>query len=612
MPVGSAPSPRGPASRPSSPRFGLLAIAPLAIVPAGALVFFALPGPAPKAPAPSATEAPALLAPARGLVIGGRVVEAEGRSVAGARVWLVAAEAPFNRSAERYSDASGTFSFADVAPGSYRVAAEHLHYGSALSAPIAPAEASEAGSLVLALDAVRSVGGRVLNVDGDPVVGAKISAEGATGSAPSAASSADGSFWFDNLPRAASGLRVSARGYVTEVVMLQTAAAAERQSITVRLHAAPDIVGLVLDPSGRPLAATVTACEEGPDRKVARSGADGAFRVPASASGCAFLAEHDSFAPSPSTHAEPGDQVVLRLGPGGALEGRVVDEAGAPVRSFWLAFEPRPGPGGLPKTQPARLVDDHGGHFAFASLAPGAYTLAVRAEGFAPTLVPTVDLGPGARRSDLLVKLTRGGVIEGRVLDEARQAPLAGVKVALETPASSFSLPPEAPPTVTTDANGYYRIENVPQTGPVSVRAERPGGGTSLFGGLDLGAQSSSSGALPLLTYNLGLAALAASQVRYNGIGVRLTQGKRAVEVDDVFEKSPADRAGVEEDDEIIAVDMRDVERSALADVVQRMRGQPNTDVRLRLRRPGQLLPIELVIKRKLIEQPLTAVPSAG
>ncbi|HEU4410113.1 MAG TPA: carboxypeptidase regulatory-like domain-containing protein [Polyangiaceae bacterium] len=595
-----------------------LALAPLGLVPAGALAYFALPdGAGPKAPPPpSAVEAPAAPPPARGLGVSGQVVDAEGQKVSGARVWLVAAEPPFARLAERYTDAGGGFAFADLPPGSFRVAAEHLHHGSALSPPVFVSESGEAGPLVLSLDAVRVVSGRVLNVEGEPVAGAKVSAEGATAAAPSTTSGADGSFWFERLPRAAGSLRVAARGYVTEVVLLQTAAAVERQALTVRLHPAPDIVGVVLDPTGRPVAATVTACGEGPERKVAKSGADGAFRVPASAAGCAFVAEHESFAPSPSAHAEPGDQVTLRLGPGGALAGRVVDEAGAPVRSFWVAFEPRGGEGAAPRAPGARFVDDAGGRFAFPSLAPGAYTLAVRAEGYAPTLASTVDLGPGSRHDGLVVKLSRGGVIEGRIVDESQKAPLAGVKVALETPASSLSsfspTPEAAAPAVTTDANGYYRIENVPPNTPVSVRVERPGGGTSLFGGLELGAHAQTGGGMPFINYNFALALLAASQVRYEGIGVKVAQGKRIVKVDEVFEKGPADKAGVEDDDEFVWVDGLNVEQAPLADVVQRLRGPTGSQVRLRLRRPGEPGFVDVVITRRPIERPLTALTTTG
>jgi carboxypeptidase family protein/PDZ domain-containing protein len=613
MPAGSAPSQRGPAPRPFRLAF---ALAPLALVPAGAIALFALPGGAgPKAPpAPNAAETAA--PPARGVSVSGQVVDAEGQKVAGARVWLVGADAPFVRVAERYSDAGGAFAFTNLQPGSFRVAAEHLHHGSALSPPVFVSETSEAAPLVLSLDAVRAVSGRVLNTEGEPVAGAKVSAEGPMASAPSTASAGDGAFWFERLPRVASSLRVSARGYVTEVVMLQTAAAVEWQALTVRLHAAPDIVGVVLDPAGRPVAATVTACGDGPDRKVARSGSDGSFRVPASASGCAFLAEHESFAASPSTHAAPGDQVVLRLGPGGSIDGRVVDDAGAPVRSFWVAFEPRAGEGGAAHAPAAHFVDDAGGRFSFASLAPGAYTLAVRADGYAPALAPTVDLASGARRSDLLVKLGRGGVIEGRIVDESRKTPLAGVKVALDTSASSLasfsSAPDAAPPAVTTDANGYYRLENVPQDAPVSVRVERPGGGTSLFGGLEVGAQQGPTGGGLPFTFNFGLALLASSQVRYEGVGLKIVQGKHAIKVAEVFDKGPADRAGVEDDDEFLTIDAINVERSPLADVVQRLRGPSNTKVRLRLRRPGESEIVDVVVTRKPIERPLVALMNTG
>src|SRR5262249_31517478 len=105
----------------------------------------------------------------------------------------------------------------------------------------------------------------------------------------------------------------------------------------------------------------------------------------------------------------------------GRLSGRVVAEGtNAPIAGAHVTvFPARPrGPFGPP---PETLTDENG-RFAFNGLAEGEYRVDVRKTGFAPSVQP---FDPGVMvhvPSDAVdVRLQRGGVITGRVLDASGQ-----------------------------------------------------------------------------------------------------------------------------------------------------------------------------------------------
>jgi len=66
-----------------------------------------------------------------------------------------------------------------------------------------------------------------------------------------------------------------------------------------------------------------------------------------------------------------------------------------------------------------------------------------------------------------------------------------------------------------------------------------------------------------------------------------------------VSDGSPAERAGVQVGDQILAVDGVSVAGQALDAVVQRIRGPAGTPVLLRFQRGGQVF--ELTIRRRLL-----------
>lgn len=185
---------------------------------------------------------------------------------------------------------------------------------------------------------------------------------------------------------------------------------------------------------------------------------------------------------------DPGDRdgVVLRLG--GAplgIEGRVVDEAGAPRAGIGVSLvDPTrhdrllPGSaerlagGGPPAIQgPPYVVTDEDGRFALRGLLDRTYRIAAVDAGTS-TSVWTDAIAAGARDVEVVLpKNARLPVVRGRVVDEEGR-PVPGLRVALERP-----VVPSVPAIhgasrdfhaillaeVWTDADGRFVLTDVPE-----------------------------------------------------------------------------------------------------------------------------------------------------
>lgn len=124
----------------------------------------------------------------------------------------------------------------------------------------------------------------------------------------------------------------------------------------------------------------------------------------------------------------------------GAIFGHVLDDGTrAPIAGAQITLVPsRPRPVPEPFSDPLRTaITDESGRFLFERVEPGRYRMGVFKAGFADPLgpgFPEVDLGPGERRDAGTVRLQKGGVITGRVLDEAGEPLVAASVMPLRRP----------------------------------------------------------------------------------------------------------------------------------------------------------------------------------
>jgi len=120
---------------------------------------------------------------------------------------------------------------------------------------------------------------------------------------------------------------------------------------------------------------------------------------------------------------------------GASLEGVVISSAtGEPVRKAILTLY-RAGRGGLSITADS----DSRGTFRLDDIEPGTYALSVARAGYVPQAEyrvskssPWLQLGPGQLLQDLVVKITPGATIAGRVLDQDGDARTGSAFVRLQ------------------------------------------------------------------------------------------------------------------------------------------------------------------------------------
>ncbi|HEU4405248.1 MAG TPA: carboxypeptidase regulatory-like domain-containing protein [Polyangiaceae bacterium] len=587
-PDAELPPPPPPKVRPAAWVVLAMLAVPLAIVVA---VIAWLPTWRPRetsAAAASPSAAPAAAAPR----LRGRVVDEEGDGVDGAHVVVVPDGPAYAVVQATTTDVLGSFALQGV-PGqqAFRLVAEQGEM-LVVSAPLTMPSAGALENLVLTLARARLLRGHVSDEEGAPVAEATLTVEALPWPGRSAASGPDGAFEMARVPHDAPAVLVSARGFVSARVPLAPRGAEGPEALDVTLRRAPELKGTVLDPEGKPVAgATVLACE-GKDGGRAASDEQGGFRLPASSEGCPVVAQHDEFAPSEPVVAQPGGRgLSLRLGPGGAIAGVVVDEGGAPVATFSVgveSFTPATGEHSFSiRSGPSRPFQDSSGAFTVDRLAPGSYVLTVTTEGKPVARSQSVDVGPGRTTSGVRIVMAAGGTVEGRVFDEEKHAAVAGARLSFD---SLTSTQPDAGPHVLSDAEGNFRLENAP-AGPFTLRVEHEGYRTRLVAGLRVASRQS-------LRQEVGLAPAEAPGLAFGGIGATLQQTREGLVFTDAFPNDPAYRAGVRAGDRLRRIDGDSVEGLSVADAIQRLRGAGGTTLAVTVEREGVPWPLDFVIVR--------------
>ena len=527
-------------------------------------------GPAPgPAPTGSAEQAP----PEGKVLLSGRVVDSEGEPVDGARV----AAYTGSRALQAGETATNHGAYAlEVDPGRLVLVAEH-EKGLVASAELLLSPGAQVKNLVLALGPVRTIRGKITAESGDAVAGAALKIDGVPWLHRDAVSDADGGYRVLRVPSLEATLRVSAAGYQPTSVKLGATAAPE-ELLDIKLRKESDVEGQVLDPERRPLRAAVLACDgKEPGQRISTDG-EGKFKLAREFARCPLVAYHDQFAPSEPTLAERGS-VELRLQAGGAIAGVVVEESGGPVGSFFVGIEsfvPAFGERLNMRAAEPRSFEDRGGAFLLEKLTPGNYVLSVGAEQHSLVRSTSIEVRAGQTTRGVRIVLPQGGVVEGQIFDEERRAPVASARVSFDASSSVQRQGPSAQ----SDESGKFRIENAP-SGPFSLRVEREGYRTRILAGLRV-----NSGDVMKQEIGLKPSGDGGTGLQFGGIGSSLDQTREGLRFRDVFEGSPAEKAGLKAGDLLRRIDGQTIEGLSLADAIQRLRGEKGSQVRVTVERP--------------------------
>jgi hypothetical protein len=320
------------------------------------------------------------------------------------------------------SDANGRFLLADLPAGRFR-----LEVSAPTRLPIRPAPLSiDPGRTVdlgrMVLHAGVATAGRVLDMDGDPLPGARIEARPLDGvsSTPFAALAGEDGFFKVYLPRGLFSISAHAARRAPEVrdgVVVEPGR--PPRDLELRLQRADAAVGgMVRDPNGRPaafarvLAFALRSGEGTPDGGapaapgraplLSASSTDraGRFRL-TGVPRYPFLVEvrHPAW-PARTAVATPGQELHVELPRPGGIEGEVRDRvSGAYLSGYRLEAQ---GPDG----RAAVDVRTQGAGFELRGLLPGRWRLRVYADGYSPA-ERWIEVPPATRLHEPSVRSVR-------------------------------------------------------------------------------------------------------------------------------------------------------------------------------------------------------------
>ena len=89
------------------------------------------------------------------------------------------------------------------------------------------------------------------------------------------------------------------------------------------------------------------------------------------------------------------------------------------------------------------------------------------------------------------------------------------------------------------------------------------------------------------------------------GVGLFITQKRNRIYVKSVVAHSPAHKANLQKDDEIVQIEGMTVRDKDLEAIVSELRGAPNTKIKLSLLKMGSSKPVEVQLTRKVIDTDL-------
>ncbi|MBX7115700.1 MAG: carboxypeptidase regulatory-like domain-containing protein [Myxococcaceae bacterium] len=315
------------------------------------------------------------------------------------------------------------------------------------------------------------------------------------------------------------------------------------------------------------------------------SGPDGQFEIAGLEAGRYDVsARLSGAAPTHRFDVKVPTQLLLKLGAGGTLRGRVTDSAGKPVSSFQVLLEWQKTPlerlGSLTTT-----VIDANGEYELKGLTVGNHILTVKGPGFAPA-EREFALTKEGQTLTLDLVLAKGRAVSGAVNDGTSQRPIDDARVSVEGLDSRFFA------QTRTDAMGAFQLEGLPDT-PVSLQVEASGYHTRFL---------PAEGPGPFTALLTPVEPDAGRKIEGVGIGAMLRGRNDALVIGMVTPNGGAFDAGLRPGDEVFSVDGQPVTTLGFHSAILAIRGPEGSTVRLGVRRGGQAPVVDITAVRKKIQ----------
>ncbi|HEX8253635.1 MAG TPA: carboxypeptidase regulatory-like domain-containing protein, partial [Thermoanaerobaculia bacterium] len=192
------------------------------------------------------------------------------------------------------------------------------------------------------------------------------------------------------------------------------------------------------------------------------TGPDGSFTLPGLPAGQlrVMLRKEDDFIQETRMLTAPSRDVMIDLGAGGRVTGRVVDKStNKPITTFQAGVSVSRGGGGMMMMAPPQLrsFTSEDGSFTLENVPAGAMTLVANAPGYASGRL-NVTIEEGKTLSDIELPLDAGVRLVGRVTGPNGSG-LSDVSVRVVPSATGSFATRGMDASATTDANGDYTLE---------------------------------------------------------------------------------------------------------------------------------------------------------
>ena len=488
-------------------RAAIVGIAVAAAVVAAAVVLFRG-GPATDATAEVIADVAPAPPPAEPPALRGRVVDADGAPVEGARVVLCTDSVvggadlhwiwPVAAMAEATTNADGEFSFADLdCRDDYGLRISHVDHATTYAEHIVVCRDESVIVPETTLEGQTWVDGVVTSGDGTTITGATVEVRQLLyiGDAPAIAvgtTHEDGSYRLRSAGESSIVVHASAPGLAPGTAT-RTSLYNPRMDrrVDFTLYAPESIEGVVVDESGAPVAFAEVRAHQvlGSSRPKpqscegsATSDGDGRFRCAALAPGDYELVVRQGESRPVELDSIPTgtSNVRIVLPRTGGVAGRIVTHDGTTPTDFTVRLkEVR---GDVPVSpQIFRDVESTDGTFVCEGLEPGDYILIAWVDGYAPGESAPFFVERGAVTQGIVVEVGAESAISGRVVDEHGE-PVCGARVAIghdvRNPILDLfgavtrpkSRRPDMPRTITSH-DGSFRIGGL-ATGSVELQLE--------------------------------------------------------------------------------------------------------------------------------------------
>jgi len=447
--------------------------------------------------------------------IQGEVVDPQGNPIAGARISLTNSRVsqfddvilsmrdiePPRPLGKAETDATGVFRFEGLDPRKpWTLVVAHDTYRPTEAGPI---EVPEGGTWNerIELQPGQTFSGTVRNAQsGAAIAGARLVVDSPvllgkkkSPSRTEATTGADGVFVFPNVKAGQFALTVSAPGFATQMhsnfslvemgeaskTFTNRQSAPGLQSKTQDFELLPGklIAGRVIGPDRAGMAGIeVEALNQSGTvgcQSMATSGKNGEFLLEGLAEGLYTVRiTHDGYECPPKQRVEAGEtNVVLELAEQAAVIGKVVDPQGRPLENFTvkarMSNEVSKNFGAVARQRAIKNSKD--GSFELKGIPEGSYVIEALAPGYSSSFSEPFNATQGLVTSDVVVRMSLGGSLSGRVVDAYGGTPIAGVEVATQEnnwmPGDIFELFGALEPsaltkaTARTDAEGRFTFD---------------------------------------------------------------------------------------------------------------------------------------------------------